>query len=313
MYNEYKYTRELPTGFGDRLGCIICVAALAKAIDLAVEVNENTKQQTKIHLFWCEKSNNKSAAHRFYPFSEISKYITFPSNLIFHSKEELELLDYPTLSWQNGELPATFAYDCIPTLAHKTFDQTNFKYKIDSPTYKLAYTQIATEVTIKNIDFISELPKNYGVLHVRGGDKANWSPAFIDSSVQIVQQLSNHGFNNWVLVTDDKQSFEFFPNICKTISKDFQICQEQSEITEIFRDTILLLNANFIVQHVSDGWSAFSNIPASLRNIPIINTYPFCHNSLLKSFYHLGGKPHNYHECQELSTFISKIQSDYLL
>lgn len=362
---QYKYERELPTGLGDRLGCIICVSALGRALDkkrfaqlgvagieqdsLGSDKLEITKMAeiTKIHLFWCEKSNINSAAHRFYPFCEISKYLKFPSNLIFHTKEDLDKLEYPAISWQGGELPATFAYDCIPTLAHKTFNQTIFKHKIDSETYKSAYDEVAAEVTIENLLIIEKLPYPYGVLHVRGGDKANWSSSFIASTMNVMQQLQEKGFNEWILVTDDETSYQLFKDICKTTSKDLQVLcakpknadekgsekgsekvlekgsekglenvengskndSKNDSILNMMRDMKILLDASLIVQHVSDGWSAFSNIPASLRNTPIINTYPHFNHNLLMSFYHLGGQPQNYYRCDELDKFIEFLNS----
>lgn len=319
---QYIYDRQLPTGLGDRLGCMLCVAAMAKAQDiLSLKEKEPEKKEpekeakvfenTKVHLYWYE-TNEPKGAHRNYDFSEIRRYLQFPDNLIFHTKEELEKLDYPKLSWKNAELPASFAYDCIPTLAHKTFDYSNLKYRVDSDTYALAYRLITAEVKVKNLVYDSayQIKENKkGVLHVRGGDKSNWSPEFVATTLTCMHNLKvkySH-IEDWILVTDDQHAIKLFGPLCTSFSNDIVVKSENPShlhIAQMMRDFDILLHADIIIQHVIEGWSAFSNIPASINNIPIINTYPYMRGNLLMSFHNLGGQPKNYYRHDQLNLFL---------
>lgn len=102
----YKYVRTLPTGFGDRIGAYLCLSAYGYAMGATT---------------WTQKSYGRLHEQQCSDFDLICIYVTFPDNLQFVSSSELASLDYPEINWTDGPLAATYANDCLPTLAHLTF------------------------------------------------------------------------------------------------------------------------------------------------------------------------------------------------
>jgi hypothetical protein len=60
------------------------------------------------------------------------------------------------------------------------------------------------------------------------------------------------------------------------------------------RDMRVLIHSDLIIQHSHLGWSAFSHVPALLRKIPIINTFPSVQRNLLEDFRSKDGLPKNF-------------------
>ena len=71
-------------------------------------------------------------------------------------------------------------------------------------------------------------------------------------------------------------------------------------------DMQLLLGASGIIQHASEGWSAYSSVPAMAKSIPLINTYNGPGHRY-KVFAHYGTVPPEFHTCAELDLFLSKL------
>jgi len=288
---EYLYFRELPTGLGDRIGVYMCVAAFAQAL------------HSKVHVFWCCKQPqgmNLPLGDWCSDFTTIQKFIHFPECLVFHEKQVLEKIGhtFTKLDWTAGELPAKLAYDCLPTLAYRTID-----VQIPEKKYREAYRTVAQEFAI--IDPTGDSEKyigegSYGVIHVRGGDKANWTSEFVHSTQNIIQQIPE---TKWVVITDDPITFEKFPHF-----REYIVMPVSPGLAGTLRDFSILTNARVIVQHCELGWSAYSHIASLLRETPIINTYPNLHNNSAQGFVKLKGMPDNFYNYTEIDKLLGDLQ-----
>lgn len=185
-------------------------------------------------------------------------------------------------------------------MAYKTYELEN----INPIVYQETYDKLAKEFNVLYKYEHEVIKKPYGVIHLRGIEKIWYAEDYLESTRNIVKFFELHGYNNWIVITDDINLFERFPSFLT-----YHVPPIENEAVATFRDFSLLLNATLIVQHSPYGWSSFSNLPAFIRKIPIINTYPTLHNSLLKDFETNGGLPtnfFNYQQTKEVLKFIKE-------
>ena len=71
-----------------------------------------------------------------------------------------------------------------------------------------------------------------------------------------------------------------------------------------FSNLQLVLGARSIVQHASNGWSAYTSIPAMAKSIPLINTFynEYQHRYSILSEY--GDVPPEFHTCHQMDDFV---------
>lgn len=153
--------------------------------------------------------------------------------------------------------------------------------------------------------------EKYGVLHIRAGDKSNWHPLFMGTTQNMMDVIKQHleGIHTCYIITDDVNCLERF-HFDEGFFKRAPDMEDHN--LAMLRDFKLLLEAQWIVQHAENGWSAFSNIPACLRGIPIINTYPKIGQNLLDSFRKLKGLPGEFHYFDQADKFMEKVNGQSL-
>jgi hypothetical protein len=252
------YNRDLPTGFGDRLSVLIAVSAIAAS------------SFSDVTVFWHEPCvhfiNNRNCLHH------IQQFVTWPKNLHVMPRDQFSkhmstckhiLYDTPRV------LRSHKAYDGVYTLSWKTFDIQGELSFLNETTYVRNYRQIASQFNIYNVSLPKKPNGPYVALHVRGGDKTTSLSQFITSSVlkEIV------GILPILVVTDD---VKMTTSILKTIQFKHLIVilpPLPDEYEAMLRDLKVLLDSSFILQHVVDGWSAFSSTAAMMRQIPLLNTW----------------------------------------
>ncbi len=70
-----------------------------------------------------------------------------------------------------------------------------------------------------------------------------------------------------------------------------------------WEDMTLALSAAAIVQHASEGWSAYTSVPAMARGIPLINTFAG-HQHKFDLFSQYGKIPSEFYACRQMQAFV---------
>ncbi len=183
--------------------------------------------------------------------------------------------------------------------------------------YKVAAHMVLLHIFFKH-DKLVEKPPKYIVVHMRVGDLNTYTPylgshdhprVYCTSRVvkTVIQRLDPQT-NIYVIsnnVTWARQILSQNERL-QYIEKKHQ----HDNNNEDYKDFRLLLGASAIIQHANYGWSAFSNNPSMMANIPLITTYksdrPHFRFDTFRLYGHL---PSQFHQCEDLDAFISKIKA----
>jgi hypothetical protein len=163
--------------------------------------------------------------------------------------------------------------DSAYTTAWKTFKMPD-GIKLDRDVFFETYHRVAKEFVLKNRQnmAVSGLPEGkYVVLHVRGMDKP--CPLSEFDTVNVLTKLPSE--LTIVAISDNDTLLESIisnQSISRLhIIKLSDVKLDKYEV--LFHDLRILMAASGIVQHSSNGWSAYSSTAAMIREIPLINTW----------------------------------------
>lgn len=194
MYHHILYDRHLGSGLGDRLLCLVGVAAIATFNDPGAIVHYN----------WI---NTKG---RTYNITRLAPALAIPS-LSFTAKGYT--YKWGAALWGRGELPPHSGYDCVPELIPKTFRGLS---NINMNEFHQHYLSLSRQIFPSILNNNSE---PYIVLHIRGTDKANRDkhclPEIIDINTQKIKT-----------VTDDvkyARNFVTYPLQHRSVKEDLAI------------------------------------------------------------------------------------------
>jgi hypothetical protein len=279
---ELVYKRDITSGLGDRFGNYLSVAALARALG------------TICHIYW---ANNEAASGRTYSVDLVRKYVRFPENIVIyedaeHARDSCMAFgaDPPTqefveIVYTDNELPATNAYDCVYTLAHRALSVPG--YRIDGSSMELAFRSVGHEWSV-HADHAIVRSDPYIALHLRGGDKAR-SHDVLEREFATDPLLGLLPRDlDVVVVTDDLDLLDHYRRRHPFLH--YSSRPRGAEDAD-FADMVTLMNASAIIQHSYAGWSAFSSVIAMAKQIPLINTYIGRDDNLLLDFRRQGGCP----------------------
>ena len=320
----FFYDRDVCTGLGDRVGALMTLLTLARMYDC------------KIYFRWCEDpsiiyKSQREHMPKWYGFSydlsqfksqfwgrDISRYVQILSSQHYESNINY----YKSLrkvKYIGNEVPTEAGLDQIYTTASKTTSLYVF-----SPDHKkfMEYYKVATHMvllhTFSNDNFskennFDEYPPKYIVVHMRVGDLNTYTPylgshdhprVYCTRKVvkAVIQRLDSNIYVISNNVTWARRIIGLHPRLL------YKEKSPQHNDNEDYKDFRLLLGASAIIQHANYGWSAFSNNPSMMANIPLITTYKSNKQHFrYDTFRHYGQLPPQFHQCEDLDAFISKI------
>ena len=248
------FAKQIDTGMGDRLSNILAVAALARALDRRVWVAWHTLPPGV-------------ESHRKYAWEAIAASVTLPAHVSvlsgLNASETLAGCPHTSqIRWQDPpqwEFPSQLmGADGIPQLANSIWRVPGEK-RVDDAVYMAAYREVGAEFHVKEFYQVEQIPERYVVLHVRGTDKRA-APGRSFCTDAVLQELLECGVAV-VAVSDDPEMLGGFrarhPGILTPPHHD---PGEQSRLPKLemeLRDLSLLTRASAILQHSSEGYSAF--------------------------------------------------------
>ena len=262
---RWRYDRRVCSGLGDRLCLLFAMAGLGRAAGAHVSVR------------WCE-----SDGERRYDLAEFNR--SFPSlagaSFVPDSLFDAQTEGMPDVRHTNTELRAAEGYDCVYTLAPRTFVAPG-----PFGDYQAAYR---AEGRIKPD------PSRYVALHVRGGDKKTPPARFC--TAEALRAVARAGLRI-VVVSDD-------PELAQAVAPNAPLAPDG----DVYHHLALLRGAAGIVQHSPDGWSAFSSSLAMFHGIPLLNTWrgPF---NRIREFERLGGHTPELRMCgrYDVARFVAQV------
>ena len=293
MSHTWLYESPRCTGFGDRLGLIIALSALARLHD-----------NSTVYMEWCTDSQRVLVGNPLhmryipkwtgwtYTLDNVHAHITLPSNVRFYLTNQEPPSQFQLVS-DGHEAPVFHGIPQTSTLYWKSLKMSSTRWS-DSQ-YIQAYKSAGSEV-----QSLAKHAPDYVLVHFRGMDDNTWRP---DDSVFRQQNFCTHE------VIHALHDMRVFMRVISNNYTDTMLWLKDIPSIEIVHlgnvltDLQLILNSAAIVQHGVHGWSAYSSIPAMARSIPLINTYNgFEHR--FKTFAQYGKIPPELHSCQQIQEFL---------
>lgn len=279
---DVRVVRPIMGGLGDCvLGCMMYATA------------GRLMGAEKVHCIWAGSCD----------LNHVRSSITLPDNLVFWPAASLlKIKDVAELK-QKDILVESF----LPSQGWWRFHTIPGFHELNQASFEKAYQALATKVTINQSPIAGKVvstPKSpYAVLHVRGGDRRDDGKEFVASTQNVLAQLKKYGIQRWVLVTDD-------PSLAQIITTDILAvtADPMSPLDGMLSDWSALMNASVIVQHAPNGWSAFSHSASCLRQIPIINTYPFERCNYMMHLIKANIMPSSFFQHHQIQPLIKAIQ-----
>jgi hypothetical protein len=263
---SWKYERRACTGLGDRMSLIFMMAALGRVVGRTIAFS------------WCDIDPARpQSLEGFLDAFALPPTVVLISESVFHEWATA----LPAVDYDDTEIPARDAYDCIYTLGPRTF-ATPDRDHVDAVAFNAAFKAVGREWTSRR-PLPAEIPPAYSyvAVHIRGEDKSlDWS--MVNSSfctAEAVLELQRARIP-MVVITDDVMLEDH-------IFGTFVVRPNRTR-GELFEDVNVLYHAAGVIQHSPDGWSAFSSSVATARGIPLLNTWTGDFNRIAE-FEQLGG------------------------
>ena len=273
---EWRYDRHVCSGLGDRLGLTFAMAGLGKLAN------------AQIYVRWCDPTES-----RVYDLNVFATRFELPPSVILVSSSEFDnrTAGMLSISFENTEIPAAEAYDCVYTLAPKTF---HVPWPVQQSEYTAAYKAAGLQFKPRSPASRAAFGRGHPttnstvVLHVRGGDKRTHDQQFC--TLEAIKRIAAIGNLSLVVITDDK-------DLARSLVNGLMITD-----SSVYDDLATLHSALAIIQHSPDGWSAFSSVVAMFRGIPLLNTWKGNFNRI-REFRRRGEAVRELHTCEDMPQF----------
>jgi hypothetical protein len=273
----WRLNRVVCSGLGDRLCLIFAMAGLGHLANARVSVR------------WCDDPAEKQ-----YDLDVFQSMFVLPPSvtLVPSSQFDEVTANMSDVGFENTEIPATAAFDCVYSLAPKTFKAPQ---TINASSYTAAYKAAGLEFLKNGSQIGAQNKEKYVVLHVRCVDKTtDFHHNQFCTQKALSAVLSKH--IRVIVVSDDV-------SLARQITNNHNM---QLADNDVFTDLTILYDAKGIIQHSPDGWSAFSSSIAMFRSIPLINTWR-CAFNRIGEFRQRGGDTAELHMCPDLPKFINSL------
>jgi hypothetical protein len=192
-----KYSRRLPTGFGDRMSVYITVAAAAASLG------------ADVYAYWHDNpSDETQPAHARMAYESVEPFVRWPANL--HVLAEIVFLEgtreMPAIEYNvHGLLVSYHAFDGVYPTAWKTFGIPHNLPRLDREKFERSYRDVARETSVycPSHEWEHLGVGKFVVLHFRGGDKSTSLSQF--NTPEVLRRIPGHV--RVVVVTDDDHQF----------------------------------------------------------------------------------------------------------
>ena len=286
------------TGLGDRLGTIIALSALASLYNSSYVM----------HVEWCTDPMRALIGNprhlRFipgwtgwdYPLETMHATLSLPSNIkLYSTGHEPKRVDLALVS-ESGTIPAWGGNTQTSTMFCRALTMDGGQTRWPTRECAQAYKKAGDHVKPLN-HHTDDTP--FVLVHFRSPDHNTCLDEYYQEpfcTPVVLQELHAAGVYMKVISNNHSLSMQWLKGLPS---------MELVHSSSAFKHMVLALSAVAIVQHASEGWSAYTSVPAMARGIPLINTYTGA-NHRYKHFKHYGEVPTEFHTCHEKSDFVHK-------
>lgn len=259
-----KYSRRLPTGFGDRMSVYMTVAAAAASFG------------ADVYVYWHNNPHDEGQpAHARMSYESVEPFVHWPTNL--HVLAETDFFertrDMPAIEYNvQGLLVSYHAFDGVYPTAWQTFGIPRTLPQLSPDAFERSYRNVARETSVYCPSHEWE-PVGFGkfvVLHFRGSDKSTSLSQF--NTLEVLRRIPGHV--PVVVVTDDDNQFNEMLSVAAPYAANITRTPRLPDASaNRLCDFAVLLNATAIIQHSTNAWSSYSSVPAMMRGIPLLNTW----------------------------------------
>jgi hypothetical protein len=259
-----KYSRRLPTGFGDRMSVYLAVAAAAATVGADVYVS------------WCDNPDDQAQpTHARIAFQSIHPFVRWPQNLHVLSDTDFaqQTRNMSAMEYNSpGLLVSYHAFDGVYSTAWKTVRLPGMLPPLDRDAFEVSYRKVARETGVycPSHEWQPVNVSKFVVLHFRGGDKS--TPLSEFNTADVLRRIPAHV--PVLAVTDDDKRFnEMLAAAAPYAATITRVHRLPDDSVNRLCDFAVLLNATAIIQHSTNAWSSYSSVPAMIRSVPLLNTW----------------------------------------
>ena len=259
-----KYSRRLPTGFGDRMSVYLTVAAAAATVG------------ADVYVYWYDNPDDRGQpTHARIAYESVRPFVHWPANLhVLRDRDfQQRTRNMSAIEYNSpGLLVSYHAFDGVYSTAWKTVRLPGTLSQLDRDAFEVSYRKVARETSVycPSHEWEPVNVSKFVVLHFRGGDKS--TPLSEFNTADVLRRIPGHV--PVVVVTDDDNRFnEMLAAAAPYAATITRVSQLPDESANRLRDFAVLLNATGIIQHSTNAWSSYSSVPAMIRGIPLLNTW----------------------------------------
>ena len=316
MAEHAVYERVLCTGLGDRMGMLLSLAAVASAYNL-----------TSVTMRWC--ADPMHAAHNNplhlkyipewegydYTLEALRTHLRLPSGVrvrMYDAQEDVLLRADRSTAWitdmGSARVPPMQGLPFLPWLGHELFAVAGRPARVTRSRFEAAYASASHALVERAMTYDDAAPVFDVVVHLRAWDVNTL--AFADYAAQhyctraALVRLTERQPNMTVAVLSHNVTWARAV-LGRTLRKK-RLLLTPSYVWEDFNT--LLAARRGIVQHASNGWSAFSSVPALARALPLLNTYdaPGAEHRF-DFFAQYAPVPAPWYRCRDVDAFIARL------
>jgi hypothetical protein len=311
MEQHAVYERVMCTGLGDRMGMLLALAAVARAYNL-----------TSVTMRWCTDPMhalrvNPLFSHYVpgwtgfdYTLEALHAHLHLPPEVRFTLDKDartphgsVRLIDHGS-----DRVPPTQGLPFLPWFGHEIFAIVGRRTRITRAQFEAAYATATDEFMERKVNYDEAAPVFDVVVHLRAFDANTWSGHDRDALghyctraalTRITERLPN------VSVAVISHNITWARALLGRTLRKKRLLLTPSYDWEDFNT--LLAARRGIVQHGSEGWSAFSSVPALARRLPLLNTYTGPSEHRMDFFARFGPLPEHWHRCSDMDAFIARL------
>ena len=317
MAEHAVYERVLCTGLGDRMGMLLALAAVARAYNL-----------TSVTMRWCvdpmHAAHNNPPHLKYipdwegydYPLAALRTHLLLPDGVrvrMYDAQEDTALRADRSTAWVTDmgskRVPPMQGLPFLPWLGSEIFAVAGRPSRVTRVQFETAYASAARELVEPYDD---SAPVFDVVVHLRAWDVntfagADYAPQHYCTRAALMR-LTERLPHLSVAVLSHNITWARAV-LGRTLRKRRRMLLTPSYVWDDFNT--LLAARRGIVQHASDGWSAFSSVPAIARELPLLNTY----DALEHRFDYCAKYapvPQNWHRCRDVDAFLARLDEPAL-
>ena len=300
--DEWTYHRSMCTGLGDRFGILLSLAAAARAYHTNGTVT----------FRWCAhpmQHNDSPDLQRAIPgwtgygyrLSDLHAHFRLPEGLRIVPQWSAADPSAEISDTGSSRIPAVQGLPFLPTLGHEMF-AVEGRPCVAPEAFRRAYREAAAQLR----PLAEVVPARFDVVvHMRAWDRNTAAVDMQDAHFctrAVLGALLDANVTSVAVLSHDRKWAR------RTLGARFRrLLLRQATPWE---DMAMLLDGarRGIVQHASEGWSAFSTVPAFARpGVALINTYGGQQQHRFDYWRLFGPIPDGLYRCHETAAFVAHV------